>query len=364
MHPAFHTPVGGPYLLCHSAGALPVTARSTLEDALFHPWAAKGGDAWAAWLDAIDAFRDALTALFGGAARDWCPVNGVSAGVSRLLSGIDFAPGRKVIIASRETFPSVGFALSGLARLGLTVELIDGDPSRLQSWRRVRDPDVAAVVLMHVHSNSGLVAPVGDVAAIARANGVFSIVDVAQSAGILPIHAPSWGVDALVGSSIKWLCGGSGACFLWVDPRWTERIDPIERGWFSHENPFEMDIDRFRFAADARRFWGGTPSVAPYAIATAGLRTIAEIGVERIRAHNLRLAALFADTAPAALADQADLTDRGGTLCLRMDTAQEAALREAEVTFDRRGARLRLSFAIWNDESDVAIVTRQLRSLA
>lgn len=364
MHPAFHVPAGGPYLLCHSAGCLPVTARDALEEALFGPWAAQGGNAWPAWLDAIEAFRDALTVLFGGAARDWCPVTGVSAGIFRLLSGIGFAAGRTVILASRETFPSVGFALGGLARLGLRVELIEGDPSRIDTWQRVRDPDVAAVVMMHVHSNSGLVAPVAEVAALARTHGVFSLVDVAQSAGILPIDVAGWGVDALVGSSIKWLCGGSGACYLWIDPRWTARIAPLERGWFSHENPFEMNIAHFRFASDARRFWGGTPSVAPYVVATTGLRTIAQIGVDTIRAHNLRLAALFAETAPARLADQADLAGRGGTLCLTMDAAQEAALCAADVRFDRRGTRIRLSFGIWNDARDVAIVTEQLRSVA
>ena len=50
------------------------------------------------------------------------------------------------------------------------------------------------------------------------------------------------------------------------------RLTPTDVGWFSHDDPFELDVHSFRYADNARRFWGGTPSVAPYVAATVGLR--------------------------------------------------------------------------------------------
>ncbi len=347
-------------MLAHSVGCLPISARDALEADFFQPWARRGGDAWEHWLEAIEAFRSALAALLGGTSDQWCPQPTISTALSRLLSGVPFAKARTKILMSHEAFPSIGFAAGGLERLGLQLELLEGDPSKLESWARIADGDVAAVVAMHVHSNSGAVSPIADIAALAKAHGVFSVMDIAQSAGILPIAVDRWGVDAVVGTSVKWLCGGPGGCFLWVDPSRVGEIEPLDRGWFSHDNPFEMDIGDFRYAADARRFWGGTPSVAPYVLATAGIETIARFGVERVRAHNRRLADALGRSLGGALARECDLAGRGGTICLTLDARRDRMLKDAGCFFDRRGARIRLSFGPWNDEADLAVLTEAL----
>ena len=135
------------------------------------------------------------------------------------------------------------------------------------------------------------------------------------------------------------------------------RAAPVERGWFSHENPFEMDIRHFAFAPDARAFWGGTPSVLPTITARVGIETISRIGVPHILAHNRRLSARLA--VALGLPDWPE--PRGGTLCLPLGAAAEASLAAAGVRCDRRGEVLRLSFAIWNDDKDVDRVAEALR---
>jgi len=349
---------GAVYLLAHSAGCLPVATRAAVEEGFFAPWAGAAGDGWGQWLTEIDRFRAALAALLGGDAADWCPQPGVSAGIAKFLSGLDFADGRHVVLASAEAFPSVGFALEGLARLGLRLELVEGDPSMLANWQRIADPDVAAVVITHVHSNSGRVSPVAELGAEARAHGVISVVDVAQSAGILPIDIAQWPVDAVAGSALKWLCGGPGAGFLWVSPGLAGRVAPVDRGWFSHANPFEMDIRHFAFASDARAFWGGTPGILPYVTARTGIELITRIGVADILVHNRRLCARLAEQLPWISPPE----QRGGTLCLPLDAGAEAALVAAGVRCDRRDEVLRLSFAIWNDDADVDRVALALRA--
>ena len=358
----FHVPEGGPYLLAQSVGCLPQSVRAHLDSAFLAPWAAHGGDAWPQWLDAIDDFRGALVTLFGGEAHQWCPQPSVSTAIASIISGIEKVPGRDVILLSEHAFPSVAYALDGLSRLGFRVEIIGGDPPDLATWQRLRDPDIAATVIMHVHSNNGIVSPVAELAKLARANGVFSIVDIAQSAGVLPISIDAWDVNAIVGTSVKWLCGGPGACFAWIAPDDVARIMPVARGWFSHTNPFEMDIHHFEFAPDARRLWGGTPSVAPFVIATAGLQTITEIGVPTIREHNLRLSARLLAQLGGLVGDVRELDALGGTLCLQLDQRHEAALQSAGARFDRRGTYLRLSFGVWNDTAEVDRIAECLQS--
>lgn len=346
----FEVPGPGPYLLAHSAGCLPRAARSAADAALFAPWANEGSGAWPEWLGAIDRFRRAIAALIGARADHVCPQPGVSAALSSLLSGLPRSVGRERLVASRHAFPSIGFAMRAFERFGYRLDLIDGDPASPAPWQSAIGPDVAVVVAMHVHSNSGRLSPVADIASFARAAGAVSIVDVAQSAGILPIDVGEWGVDAVIGSCVKWLCGGSGTGFLWASPALIEQSHPLNVGWFSHADPFAFDIDDFRHAPDARRFWGGTPSIAPYAIATTGVETIAGIGVDTILAHNRRLIEVFAQHADTGL----DMAKRGGTLCLRADRADDlaGALADAGCRFDRRDDILRLSFHIWNSEAE------------
>jgi kynureninase len=357
----FHVP-GGHYLLSHSVGCLPSTARSRIEAAMLLPWAEAGSDAWPAWLAAVDRFRQSLAGLLGGGAADWCPQPGVSAAVFKLVSALPIG-GRRVLLVSRHAFPSIGFTLTGLEKLGWRTRFVEGDPTDLAAWDRAMDREVAAAVVMHVHSNSGLVSPVEALAAMARERGIFSIVDVCQSAGIVDFAAPALGADALVGSSVKWLCGGPGAGFLWIDPAALDRLEPPDRGWFSHADPFAMAIEDFRYAPDARRFWGGTPSIAPFVLAGAGIDAIAKTGVAAIHAHNRRLIAALADRLGKVWAQALDMNGKGGTLCLDLGPAApaaEQALRDAGCRLDRRGSVLRLSFHIFNDLANVEAVAATL----
>lgn len=348
----FEVPGPGAYLLAHAVGCLPTAARGAIDAVLFEPWASEGADGWPAWLDAIDRYRAAVASLLGTQAELICPQPGVSAAVFSLLSGLPRKADKDVIVASRYAFPSIGFAMRQCERFGYRLKLVDGDPAAPSTWNDAIDNRVAAVVAMHVHSNSGLVSPIADISARARAMGAVSIVDVAQSAGIVPIDVERWSVDALVGSCVKWLCGGSGAGFLWASAELVERSAPINVGWFSHVEPFAFNIDDFRYASDARRFWGGTPSIAPYAIATAAIDTISAIGVPEIFAYNRQLTDIFATAAGAAL----DMRMRGGTLCLKADQidALAAALTEADARFDRRDDIIRMSFHIWNEPVEAA----------
>jgi selenocysteine lyase/cysteine desulfurase len=356
-------PGPGPYLLSHSVGCLPRQAQRRLSQYLLAPWAKQGSDGWPAWLGAIDRFRSALGTLIGASPEDICPQPSVSAGVTSLISALPRARGRDVLLTSAHSFPSVGFALTAFERLGYRVEFLPEtvDPADPQAWTGALDDRVAAVIAMHVHSNSGRVSPIEEIVTAARAAGAFSIIDVCQSTGILPVQLDVWGADAVVGSCVKWLCGGSGAGFLWVRRALIDDLEPIDIGWFSHENPFEFNIRGFRYASDARRFWGGTPSVAPFVLATAGIDTIVGIGQSEILEHNRRLIEAFAQRAGIAI----DMANRGGTLCLVSNDTDVLVERldALRCRSDRRGTVARLSFHAWNTIDEAQRVGQALNDL-
>lgn len=357
----FHLPEGGPYLLTHSVGCLPRSAMDALEARVLEPWRTAGGAAWSNWLENIENFRSATATLLGVDPATVAPQTSVSAALFTLLSGLKPQPGKGVVLLSEQAFPTIGFVLAPLARLGLTARFIPAteDPSDPATWERHFDGSVLAVIAMHVHSNTGLVSPVAEICALARQHGALSIVDLAQSAGILPITPHEWGADAMIGSCVKWLCGGPGAAYLQVRQELTPALEPLDVGWFGHDEPFAFDIRDFRYAPDARRFQGGTPSIAPFALAAEGIRAVLEIGQERILANNRACIAAFEQEAGQPL----HWSGRSGTLCLACDDPQNAAaaLSAAGFAHDFRGDILRASFHAWNTADEAGALARTLR---
>ncbi len=364
---AFHVPGPGPYVLTHSIGCAPKTHDQALRRSFTEPWHQQGGDAWGVWLPAIEEFRAALADLLGGAARDYCPQTNLSSGLAKLLPALPAAPTRPILLAAEDSFPSMVFALQQAGR-GHQTRLIPRalDPAQIGTWEAALTEDVTVALVTHVHSNTGTVAPVAEIAALCRTRGIRCIVDIAQSAGILAMSVPQFGADAVLGSCVKWLCGGPGAGFLWLDPALLPQLEPPDVGWFSHADPFEFDVHSFRYAPDALRFWGGTPSVAPCVIAADSLRLLAEIGVDAIRAHNGELRAVFRAALPPAWRRRVALAGRGGSICLELGAGLPAvrkALHDHAIRVDYRGSVVRISFHIYNTAAEAAFIARCWQTL-
>jgi selenocysteine lyase/cysteine desulfurase len=362
-HKSLFAPSGDIYLLNHSVGRPPVTTRDAWAGDFLDPWENAGEEVWPRWIGAIEGFRDALARLLGGVAADYCPQTNLSSALTKIISGLPQSAQRRTILYSEQDFPSMGFVLQQAARLGYRLRALpEGiDTLDASTWDENLSAEVCLVLITHVHSNTGRQVPVAEICAMARSRGIRSIVDIAQSVGVLPIDLAAWQADFVIGSCVKWLCGGPGAGFLWVDPERLPDCEPTDVGWFSHENPFEFDINDFRYAGDALRFWGGTPSVQPYVTARNSIDVLHGIGIETVRAHNLALTRRIIDAVDEnALVSPAATHQRGGTVVLNFPDRQQEALctrlRQARVSFDARPTGIRLSPHIYNDDDEITAV--------
>lgn len=361
----FHRPAGR-YFLSHSVGLRPLRTDAAVEAAFVEPWRRGDGRAWDAWLPAIDRFRTALAPLIGASADDICPQTNVSSALSKILFALPERARRRKIVLTEDDFPTIGFVLAQARRLGYELVFLPGGPrlADIDAWAPAFHDDVQLVVVMHVFSNSAVRTPVAEIAARARRRGVFCVLDIAQSAGAVPVDLSTWGADFAVGTSVKYLCGGPGAAFLWTEKDTAARCTPLDVGWFSHAEPFAFDIRDFRYAEGARRFWGGTPSVAPFAAAAAGAETLAETGIEPIFAHNQTLL----DRLLAALPNGAALShtragERGGHVIIGVQNpaTASAALSAEGFAHDRRMGGLRFSVHLYNTADDIDALVDALR---
>jgi kynureninase len=360
----------GVYLLSHSVGCLPRAAQGA-QARFFELWQSQGGNAWEEWLVGIDGFCRSLAGLLNGRPEEFCPQTNISSAVAKILAALPSRPGKKTILIAELDFPSVGFALGQAERLGYEVRMIPAEQGRfsVEQWERYLTDDVQLALITHVIYGNSFRNPVGEIVQLARQREILTVVDVAQSAGVVPIDVRAWGADFVVGSCIKWLCGGPGAGFLWANGAGVGQFRPLDVGWFSHENPFEFEIGDFRYAPDARRFWGGTPSVLPFMIARASLDQIQAIGVEWIQAHNQALTGRLVRAAQEEgwpLLTPAGAGERGGTVCIGFGQAEMVVgrLREAQIWVDWRPAfGVRFSPHVYVGEEEMGRTIEMLRQV-
>ena len=349
----------GSYLLNHSVGRPLKSAEQVFTKQFFSPWQDSNIEPWQQWLKVVDLFCLNLAKLFNGKLEEFCPQVNLSSALTKLVMSLpQLESGAAVVLMSEIDFPSMGFALKKalpqsceIRFIPMSLDITDPDV-----WRSYIKADVDLVFVSHAYSNTGQLAPLNDIVEAAKAKAALTLIDVAQSAGIVPLDLGRLQPDFMIGSSVKWLCGGPGAAYLWVNPKHIEHCQPIDVGWFSHENPFEFDIHDFRYNPTALKFWGGTPSIAPYAIAAHSIGYFAEIGAHKLRVHNQWLIDVVAEHLGQAFVSPIQESRRSGTMVLDFGAKQQqvlTALQSAKVSVDQRSEGIRISPHIYNDMSDI-----------
>jgi kynureninase len=208
---------------------------------------------------------------------------------------------------------------------------------------------------------TGLIQEVEPVIRRAHDVGAHVLLDAYQSVGTVPLDVAALGVDFATGGSVKWLCGGPGAGWLYVRPDLGERLEPALVGWQAHAEPFSFEPE-IRYAAGAARFLTGTPNVPALYAASAGYDLVHEVGVDRIRARSLELTGrLIARLEEAGLevVSPREPERRGGSVVVRVSEprAVYAEMERRAILADVRpevGIRLGPHFFTTDAEVDEA----------
>ncbi|MEP6343395.1 MAG: aminotransferase class V-fold PLP-dependent enzyme [Maricaulaceae bacterium] len=342
MREYFHVPDN--YFLSHSVGCLPRTAETRLQDAFLTPW--KTGENWGEWMGIVDGFRRRIASLLSVSHGTICPQINVSSALTKIIHSVPKKQGRDVILISEQDFPTIGFVAAQAELAGYRLKFVAGNPVDKETWDSHMRADVAIVLVTHALSNTSHLLPVGDICATAKERGIISIVDVAQSVGAIRVKPAEWSADFAIGTGVKFLCAGPGSCFLYASPEIISQCNPVDVGWFSHENPFEMDIRNFRYSVDSMRFFGGTPSPAPLAIANAALDLWEAINLEEAYMQiQENLSFLSQYVAANQIVSPLDKASRGATFVVSPPdrAALTQALKAGHILHDERKEGFRFS---------------------
>lgn len=350
---------GSAYFLYHSIGVF-ANKQQLIEAGLndyARFWSAPDDRQWPRALEIRRQFIERWRALIRAQPGSLATADNVTSALYSLIGSLprQFVEGRRMLVAA-DCFPSLHFLLAGLAdRFGFTLDTVPIRPG--ENWVRDEDfierwgHDVGVALLTQVTSTSSYRCGLEALVAHGHDMGSLAGVDVTQGIGLLPFDAQASKVDFTVSTSLKWLCGTSGAGILHVRPGLLSECRPELRGWFSQENPFSWDLNAFSYASDARRFDHGTPSIIACAGTLPTLEWHARQNHEVLLAHNRRLSGeliAMADRLGLDLLCPRDPARRGGSVMVKVPDAVHPGalideLRAAQVYADCRGTTLRLS---------------------
>ncbi len=361
------------YLVSHSLGAMPEATREALAE-YADLWASRGvrawGDKW--WMMSIEV-GDIIAPLIGAPPGSVVMLPNVTTAEAVVLSSYEYtAPRNRVVIVDGE-FPSVRYIYDRLAqRLGAEIVNIPHDASGLgfdlDRLLAAIDERTQLVPIGHILFESSYMIDVEAIARRCREVGATLVLDVFQSAGIVPVDVTGWDVPIAVGGVLKWLCGGPGGSFLYVDPALRPKLEPSFTGWMAHASPFAFEAPPMRFRDDALRFALGTPPIPALYAAREGPKVIAEASggdMNVIREKSLRQTQRIMNLADARgfeLRTPREPDRRGGSVSVLMPHAKEVAyeLNAEDIVCDfRPGAGVRFSphFYTTDEELEIAFAT-------
>ncbi|AZO49277.1 MAG: aminotransferase class V-fold PLP-dependent enzyme [Mesorhizobium sp.] len=367
------------YFLYHSIGTFPGKGESmaaALAD-FSAIWSAEDDGQWPAALAARQRFIDTWIRLIDAPQGTLTTAENVTSALYSLIGALpsERLAGKRVLVAA-DCFPSLHFLLAGLAqRFNFTLDTVPLRPG--ESWVRDEDfvarwqEDVGLALITFVTSTASHRCDVAKLAAHGRAMGSIVGVDITQGVGVVPFSVAETPVDFVVSTSLKWLCGSSGAGILQVAPDLMATCRPELRGWFSQPNPFSWDLDAFSYASDARRFDHGTPAILASVASLPGLQWVEETGIDAIRAQNAAHVGRIIDAAISngwTIRSPLDAEKRGGSVMIGLPQGVEAAklvatLRDERLYCDARGTTLRLSPGMVTADEAVGALIARLQDL-
>ncbi len=324
------------YLDGNSLGLLTHATQQRLAEVTSQQWGQDVISSWNQhnWVHLPATVGDKIGQLIGAEAGQVICCDSISVNLFKALSAAfslldargEPRTERHQVLSTADNFPTDLYMVQGLQQLvgSQQCELVLADEAELLSDLSQHITKQTAVVLLtEVNFRSGRRLPMADIIAHAHAMGALVIVDLAHSAGAVPVELDSWRADFAVGCTYKYLNGGPGApAFVYVAKRHLADITQPLSGWFGHSQPFAFDA-KFSAAAGIEKMLSGTPSIIAMSAVDAALEVFESVDMNQLRTKSVQLSEVFLE-----LLEQAELAEQFDCI-----SPAESAQRGSQLSF-------------------------------
>ena len=155
----------------------------------------------------------------------------------------------------------------------------------LEQLSSLLTPEVKLFAFTHVSNSLGTINPVAELCRKAREAGALTLVDLAQSAGHLPVNVQELGCDFAAFSGHK-MCAPTGIGVLYGRAELLDAMPPWQGGG---EMIMSVTLEKSSFKKAPHRFEAGTPNIAGAIGLAAAINYLEAIGRAAIFEHDAQL---------------------------------------------------------------------------
>jgi selenocysteine lyase/cysteine desulfurase len=237
-----------------------------------------------------DAVPGKIAKFVGADADEIALTHNVTEGINIACLGVPLQKGDEVILTTHE---HVGNCLPWINRQKLDGIIIkkytpahtaDETLNRIASLITKRTRVIATP---HIPCTQGQVLPIKRICRLAKDKGIYSLIDGAHGAGMMPLNLHDMGCDTYASCSHKWMLGPKGTGFLYVRKGFQDTLQTHYAGGGTDNGKWDLMTDPVTFGdyvSSAHRYFGGTQANALYTGVCASIDFIETIGQANI--HN------------------------------------------------------------------------------
>ena len=321
------------------------------------------------WSGLVEQIRKTAARFIGASEDEVALTRNTSHGLLLVANGLPWRAGDNLIVPQEEFTANV-YPWLTLRGRGVEVRFAPVRDHRIlpEDIEAQMDARTRLVAISAVQFGSGFRCDLHAIAALCRAHGVLLCVDGIQALGQMPFNVNDPQVDFLSAGGPKWLMAPLGTGIFYCRKPLIERLAPVFMGWRSTTNPDDYYRYDMPWHPTARRFEEATLNIPGLLGLQASMNLLAEAGLERIRAHLLRLTDALAEGLKArgyvVTTPMEYPTERSGILCFKHPTLKAAEIHErltaANVVVSLRGEVIRVSPHFYNTPDDIEALLQAL----
>ncbi|EGN75504.1 kynureninase [Idiomarina sp. A28L] len=364
----FHIPADTIYLDGNSLGLLSHGVQERVARTLQQEWGNDVITSWNKhnWINLPLIVGDKIGRLIGAPAGHTVCCDSTSINLFKVLSAaLQINHGRTEVLSTEDNFPTDLYMVQGLHKL-----LGERCTLRLVPENELLDSitsETAVVLATEVNFRTGRRLPLAELSQKAREQGALSIIDLAHSAGAMPVALLENHIDFAVGCTYKYMNAGPGApAFLYVAPRHLEEhskpLQPLF-GWLGHAEPFAFSVD-YAPAQGIRQFITGTPPILALAAVDAALDIFEGVDMADVRDKSVGLSKYWLERMAAEgllehmpSISPSDAAERGSQLAFEHEHAFaicQALIAEGVIADFRAPKYLRIGFSpLYNSYAEI-----------
>ncbi len=324
-----------------------------------HPWKIAAAD----WFTSSETLRGLAASIFQTNHNNIALIPSASYGLAAAAKNLSLQAGKEIIILDQQ-FPSNYYVWENMAvQKKLSIITIRKNPSQTltESILEKVNANTGIIAIPNCHWIDGTWIDLQQISDAAKTAGAYLVLDLSQSAGVLPIDIESIQPDFAVAVGYKWLMGPYSLGYLYVSEKWQQQGEPLEYSWMTRKGSDDFtSLTDFttEYRNGARKFDMGEMAqfnLLPMAI--AGLQQLLDWKISSIQTQIKRLTSqLLAYKNNLGLMEN-NQTGVGHITSIPLGNihvdALKTRLQHNKVVISFRGSSIRVSPHLYNNLADI-----------